>query len=78
MDSLIKLLSVDAPPGTRLQSAELQFRGLVPIWLAIVLLALPAFSSSSSISANGPGCRRPRASSSRCFASASSASSCSS
>ncbi|HEX3315760.1 MAG TPA: vWA domain-containing protein, partial [Gemmataceae bacterium] len=40
MDSLIKLLSVDAPPGTRLRSAELQFRGLIPIWLAIVLLAL--------------------------------------
>ena len=40
MDSLIKLLSVDAPPGTRLHSAELQFRGLVPLWLAIVLLVV--------------------------------------
>jgi uncharacterized membrane protein len=40
MDSLIKLLSVDAPRGTRLQAAELHFRGLFPWWVALILLAL--------------------------------------
>lgn len=40
MDLLIQLLSVDAPPGTRLQSAELHFRGLIPWWLAAILLVV--------------------------------------
>src|SRR5262245_30972681 len=40
MNSLIKLLAVDVPAGTRLQSAELHFRGLLPWWLALGLLVL--------------------------------------
>lgn len=38
MDLLIKLLAVDAPAGTRLQSAELHFRGLIPWWVGVLLL----------------------------------------
>lgn len=40
MDTLIKLLAVDVPSGTTLQTAELHFRGLIPWWLALLLLVL--------------------------------------
>ena len=39
MNFLAKLLAVDAPANTALTSAELHFRGLVPWWLALLLLA---------------------------------------
>jgi uncharacterized membrane protein len=43
MDFLIRMLAVDAPPGTRLQTAELHFRGLIPWWAgALLLVALGA------------------------------------
>ncbi|MCI0684944.1 MAG: hypothetical protein L0Y71_22845 [Gemmataceae bacterium] len=38
MNILAKLLAVDAPANTSLTSAELHFRGLVPWWLAVLLL----------------------------------------
>ena len=40
MNSLIRLLSVDVPSGTKLQSAELHFRGLIPWWAGVGLLVL--------------------------------------
>lgn len=40
MDQLTKLLAIDAPTGTRLQSAELHFRGLIPWWAGLVLLVV--------------------------------------
>ena len=39
MDFLIKLLAIDVPENTTLQSMELSFRGLMPWWLAGLLLA---------------------------------------
>src|SRR6476620_970005 len=45
MNFLAKLLAADAPTNTALTSAELSFRGLVPWWLALLLvLALAAAS----------------------------------
>jgi uncharacterized membrane protein len=38
MDHLLKLLAIDAPGGTRLQSAEVHFRGLIPWWGGAILL----------------------------------------
>ena len=38
MEWLIKLLGMDVPDNTRLQSAELSLRGPLPGWLALVLL----------------------------------------
>lgn len=38
MNFLAKLLAVDAPANTALTSAELHFRGLVPWWIAVLLL----------------------------------------
>lgn len=38
MDFLVKLLGIEVPENTRLQSAELSFRGLMPVWLAVILL----------------------------------------
>ncbi len=38
MNFLTKLLAVDAPANTALTSAELHFRGLMPWWLAVLLL----------------------------------------
>jgi len=38
MNFLAKLLAVDAPANTTLTSAELHFRGLVPWWVAVLLL----------------------------------------
>ncbi len=44
MDFLIKLLAVETPENTTLQSAELTFRGLLPWWLMVpLLLALCAY-----------------------------------
>src|SRR4051794_24418221 len=40
MQWLNELLGVEAPPGTRLKSAELAFRGLFPWWVAAVLLVV--------------------------------------
>ncbi len=40
MEWLTDLLGVEAPPGTRLSSAELAFRGLFPWWAAALLVAL--------------------------------------
>src|SRR5262245_27864892 len=40
MDHLTKLLAIDAPAGTRLESAELHFRGLIPWWAGLILLVL--------------------------------------
>src|SRR5438309_961224 len=34
MDLLVKLLGIEAPEHTQLQSAELSFRGPMPLWLA--------------------------------------------
>jgi hypothetical protein len=42
MQWLNELLGVEAPPGTRLKSAELAFRGLFPWWAAASLLVLLA------------------------------------
>jgi hypothetical protein len=43
MDFLTKLLAVEVPENTKLQSAELGFRGLFPWWLAaLIVLALGA------------------------------------
>src|SRR5438105_1374931 len=38
MDFLVQLLGIEAPEHTRLQSAELSFRGLIPLWLAVLTL----------------------------------------
>ncbi|MCS7046177.1 MAG: VWA domain-containing protein [Gemmataceae bacterium] len=38
MNPLTKLLGVEVPPGTALSTAELHFRGLLPWWLALVVL----------------------------------------
>jgi len=38
MDWLNRLLAVDAPPGTSLQSAQWTLRGLLPGWLMVVLV----------------------------------------
>jgi uncharacterized membrane protein len=40
MQWLTDFLGVEAPPGTRLKSAELAFRGLFPWWAAALLVAL--------------------------------------
>src|SRR5205823_4173080 len=41
MDFFIRLLGIEVAENAKLQSAELSFRGLMPVWLAaLVLLAL--------------------------------------
>jgi len=40
MDLLNRILSLEAPPGMKLQSADLSLRGVFPIWLALLLLAV--------------------------------------
>ncbi len=43
MNLLFRLLGTDVPENTTLQSAELSFRGLLPVWLSVfILLALVA------------------------------------
>src|SRR5690349_14818802 len=42
MQWLTDFLGVEAPPGTRLRSAELAFRGLFPWWAAVLLVVLLA------------------------------------
>lgn len=42
MDFFIKLLGIEVPENTKLQAAELSFRGLMPVWLAILVLAVVA------------------------------------
>src|SRR5262245_8928617 len=39
MDWLQRLFLIDAPENTTLQAAELSFRGLIPLWLAGLVLA---------------------------------------
>src|SRR5438094_540119 len=34
----LKLLGIEAPERTQLQSAELSFRGLIPFWLVVLAL----------------------------------------
>ena len=38
MDHLVDLLGIEAPANTHLQGAEFSLRGLLPWWLAVVLL----------------------------------------
>jgi hypothetical protein len=38
MNFLVRLLGAETPPNTALTSAEIHFRGLVPLWLAALLL----------------------------------------
>src|ERR1700738_3717888 len=40
MDFLINLLGIEVPENTKLQGVELSFRGLMPLWLAILGLVL--------------------------------------
>lgn len=40
MDIWIRLLGIDTPPNTVLQSTELSWRGLMPLWLALLIFFL--------------------------------------